>query len=114
MNPRVQAFAHAARGIREFVAGCTHAKIQLLAAASIVIAGSLLEFQPWEWIAVVLCIGLVLSMEAMNSALEELANEVSEERRERIRKAKDMASGAVLIASLASLVIAVILIGRRF
>ena len=35
-----------------------------------------LGFTKNEWIAVTICIGIVLSAEAMNSALEELADEV--------------------------------------
>lgn len=113
MKRRVQAFTDAARGILDFIRGGIHAKIQLAAAISIIIAGVLLEFRPWEWIAVFLCIGFVLSAEAMNSALETLADEVSLEKRPRLRKAKDMAAGAVLIAAVASLAVAAVLVGQR-
>lgn len=113
MRRRIQAFVHATRGIVGFLSSCANAKIQVCAAISIVIAGLVLEFQPWEWIAVVLCIGLVLSAEAMNSALETLADEVSEENRTRIGKAKDMAAGSVLIAAIASVAVASILLVQR-
>lgn len=80
----------------------------------IVVTGFLLEFTMNDWIVVVICIGMVLSAEAMNSAIEELANEVTGERKERIRKVKDMAAGAVLICSLTSIVVAVLVVARKF
>jgi diacylglycerol kinase (ATP) len=62
---------------------------------------------------VTVCIGMVLSAEAMNTALEQLADEVTEERKERIRRVKDMAAGAVLISSIASVVVALLLVSKR-
>ena len=51
---------------------------------------------------IVLAIGSVFTAEALNTALEFLADEVSEEQRERIRKAKDVGAGAVLLAAIAA------------
>jgi diacylglycerol kinase (ATP) len=53
-----------------------------------------------------LCIGMVWMAEALNTALEFLADEVSLEQRERIGKAKDVAAGGVLIVAMISVVIA--------
>lgn len=90
-----------------------NARIQLGAAVLALIAGFVFSFRPGEWIAVVLCVGMVLAAEAMNTALEVLADEVSEERRERIGKAKDLAAGSVLIAALASVAVAVVILLER-
>ncbi|MFD2256582.1 diacylglycerol kinase family protein [Luteolibacter algae] len=114
LKGRIRSVSHALRGVREMLLLGANAKLQLAAAAIVLIAGVLLRFSSSEWMAVSLCIGLVLSAEAMNTALEELADEVSEERRERIRRAKDMAAGAVLIASATALIVATIIIGQRF
>ena len=113
MRKWVQSFAHAFRGIREFIAIGTNAKIQVLAAIAVIAAGFILNFSPFEWIAVIVCIGAVLSAEAMNTAIEELANAVSEERSERIRRVKDIAAGAVLVAVLASTGVAAVLLLQR-
>jgi len=98
----------------DFIVCGRNSKIQLLGAVLIVVTGFLLEFTMNDWIVVVICIGMVLSAEAMNSAIEELANEVTGERKERIRKVKDMAAGAVLICSLTSIVVAVLVVARKF
>jgi diacylglycerol kinase (ATP) len=113
MRKCFQSFAHAFRGIREFIAIGSNARIQLLAAVVVGAAGFVFGFTPTEWIAVTLCIGAVLSAEAMNTAIEELANAISEERSERIRRVKDIAAGAVLVASLASVAVAAILVFQR-
>ena len=55
----------------------------------------------------------MLSAEAMNTALEELANEVSEERKPRIRRVKDIAAGSVLIATLSSIAVAIVVVSKR-
>lgn len=113
MKKRIQSFIDAFRGIRNFISSGTNAKIQILGAVGIIVLGFVFSFSPYEWIAVLICIGLVLSAEAMNTALEELANEVTKERKESIRRVKDMAAGSVLIASITSIAVAGILIFNR-
>ncbi len=108
-----RSFANAFRGIREFVSLGANAKIQVVAAIAILSFGFALGFDAVEWMAVAICIGFVLSAEAMNTAIEELANEVTEERRERIRRVKDIAAGAVLIASITALAVFVLLVSKR-
>lgn len=113
MKKRIESFGHAAQGIRDFISSGTNSKIQLLGAVAIVLIGASLGFTSTEWIAVTICIGAVLSAEAMNTAIEELANEVTEERKDRIRRVKDMAAGSVLILSLTSLVVAGLIVSKK-
>ena len=67
-----------------------------------------LHFQSWEWVAVLICIGMVWMAEALNTALELLADEVDRNHRPGIGLAKDMAAAGVLIASVASAIVAVL------
>jgi len=97
----------------EFVRLGANAKIQLVAAVLIVGLGLLLECGTYDWIAVVLCIGMVLSAEAMNTAIEQLADALRPERDERIRLVKDVAAGAVLISAIVSVVVAVLVIWKH-
>ncbi len=66
-----------------------------------------LRCEIWQWCVLGLCIGLVLSLELVNSALESLAKGVCTEHNEHVGRALDIASGAVLIASCMSAVIGV-------
>ena len=61
------------------------------------------------WIVICLCIGLVLSAEAVNSAIEALADRVSPAYDEAIKRTKDLAAGAVLLLAIASAVVGLII-----
>jgi diacylglycerol kinase len=80
-------------------------RIHVAAAVGMVIAGFGFELAAWEWVAMVFCIGLVLSVECMNTALERLANRVSLDWHPLIKQAKDCASGAVLLLTVMSALI---------
>ena len=60
---------------------------------------------PYEWLAVVVCFGLVLGGECLNSSIEAIVDLASPEYHELARKSKDAAAGGVLLFSLASLVV---------
>lgn len=64
-------------------------------------------FQPnYTWLAIFcLCIGVVMSLELVNSAIESLCDKVSQQEDPAIKIAKDCAAGAVLISSMASVLI---------
>jgi diacylglycerol kinase len=113
MRKRIESFGHACRGIVLLFARGVNARLMLLAALAAVAAGFPLNYSAAEWLGVSLCIGLVLAAEAINSALEMLADEVMPERREGIRNAKDLAAGGVLIASMGSLAVFVIILVSR-
>ncbi|HCR28852.1 MAG TPA: hypothetical protein DIV79_02390 [Opitutae bacterium] len=52
-------------------------------------------------------------MEAMNTAIEQLADALHPERDDRIRLVKDVAATAVLIAVMVSVVVAVLVVGKN-
>jgi diacylglycerol kinase len=62
-----------------------------------------LSSDEWRWI--ILAIALVWLSEALNTAIERLADAVTTERNENIGYAKDVAAGAVLAAAIVSVVI---------
>ena len=84
-----------------------------MAALAITVTGHLLDFGTYDWIAVILCIGMVLSAEAMNTAVELLADALQPDSDERIRVVKDVAAGAVLITAIASVVVAILLVWKH-
>lgn len=74
-------------------------------AAVVIATGFTLGLAAWEWVAVVLCIGLVISAECMNTALERLADRVSLDIHPLIKQAKDCASAAVLTLAITTAVV---------
>ncbi len=84
-------------------------KIQLVIAAATIAAAALLGISAAEWITVLVCVGMVIGMEMLNSALEQLCNKVESGYDPVIKAVKDIAAGAVLFASIISIAIGVII-----
>lgn len=84
--------------------------VQFVLAAMAVAAGLIMRLNMREWIAVVLCIGMVISAEMLNTCIEKLCDLHSKEFDERIRTIKDIAAGAVLIVSLTALFTALVIL----
>lgn len=102
----LHAFAFAIEGIRSM---CTERnfRIQLLFAAAAIILGLTLSISPAEWLAVALCIGMVLAAESFNSALEDTIDLACPHLDPVAKHAKDVAAGAVLICSITALIIGI-------
>lgn len=83
----------------------THALFTVLA----VIALLVLRPAPVWWALVALAAALVLALELVNSAVETVIDRLHPERHEEMRIAKDMLAGAVLLMSVAALVVALTL-----
>lgn len=89
-------------------------KIQLFLGTIAVVLGFYFSISTTEWFAVILCISAVLSAEVMNSAIENLSDKITKENDSYIKKAKDMGAGAVMVAALASIIIACIIFIPKF
>ncbi|HEY5408679.1 MAG TPA: diacylglycerol kinase family protein [Ginsengibacter sp.] len=62
-----------------------------------------------EWLAILFCSALVLSLEIINTAIEKLSNIVTMSIHPVIKLIKDMAAGAVFLVSIISLIIGAII-----
>jgi len=108
LQARAKSFGYAFNGLKVLLLTQPHARLHAIATVVVLIAGKILQLGLWEWVAILLCIGMVWMAEALNTALEFLADEVSLEKRDRIGNAKDVAAGGVLITAMISIAIAVI------
>ena len=64
-------------------------KIQVWIGLLVVITGLFLDLNPWEWVSIIITIGIVLALETFNSALETLCNVVSPAIDPKIKAVKD-------------------------
>lgn len=62
-----------------------------------------------EFLILLLVIGAVLAVEALNTALEELCDHVTPEEHPHIGRVKDLASGATLLMLIAALAIGLVI-----
>jgi len=84
-------------------------KIQVFCTIAITLAGFYFNISKTEWLIQISCIGLVMSLEGMNTAIESIADFIHPERHEAIGKIKDIAAGAVFIAAICSAIVALII-----
>ncbi len=112
-DPRhwIRKFHFAMRGIRFGMTGQSSFTIHLLVGLLVLILAGVLRCVAWQWCVLLLCIGLVFSAELANSAVEELVRGLCHEHNEHVGRALDIASGAVLVASLFSATIGIIVLG---
>jgi len=106
---RLQSFRFAARGIYRMVCSQHNAWIHAFATLVVVLAGVALNVSRGDWCWLVLCISLVWTAEAFNTAFECLANVASPDYHPLVRDAKDISAGAVLVAAIAAVIIGLII-----
>lgn len=110
-----KSFYFAFKGIADLLSGRhPNAMVHLVAVVSVCIAGYFFKISTSEWLAVILCFIAVITLEAMNSAIEYVVDLASPEFHPLAKKAKDMAAGAVLLAAIGTVVIAAIIFLPKF
>ena len=111
---RGRSFACAARGVILLLRTQANARIHLLATLLVIAAGLAFHITRGEWLPLTIAIGIVWIAEAVNTALEVLADRITRERDEQIGRAKDLAAGAVLLAAITAAVIGILVLGPHF
>ena len=107
-SSRWQSVLYALNGIRLLVRTQVNAQIHLVATCAVVVAGFYFSVSASEWCALVLAMGLVWAAEALNTGIEAVVDLVSPEKHELAGKAKDVAAAGVLLASVAALVVGLV------
>lgn len=108
---RIRSFGYAFKGIGQFIASQPNAWVHLTATVVVVALGFVFSISQGEWVALILAMGLVWTAEAMNTAIEWLVDLVSPEFNPLAGKVKDVAAGAVLLASIAAALVGIIVLG---
>lgn len=106
LNERLKSFRPALNGLKWFLQNEQNVRIHLFLSLLSVIAGIFFQISRNEWIGIILCMGMVLSLEAANSAIEQLVDLVSPKKNQLAGLVKDLAAAAVLIASLIAILVA--------
>jgi undecaprenol kinase len=108
-NRRATSFRNAFSGLYRLATTERHFQIHLFAAACAVILAALLGFSRVEWAILVVTISLVLVAEGVNSAIERTLDTTTPGFHPLAKAAKDISAGAVLVAAIASVIIALLL-----
>ena len=109
VKKRIKSFSYAFARLKVLFKEEHNARIHAVATLLVVAAGILFRITAGEWIAVVLCIGMGISAEAVNSSIERCADFVKQERDDRKRDIKDLGAAAVLVCAIAAAVVGCII-----
>ena len=102
IRKRMKSFGYAFSGILTLLHDEHNSRIHVFATVCAVAGGFLFGISGMELCVVALCCGTVLMAEAMNSAIEAIADLVSPDYHPLVRKAKDVAAAGVLMSALAA------------
>lgn len=100
------AFACATCGVRHAFSTQRNFKVHAVFAVLAVVLGFVLQIPQSSWLAVILCITAVFSLETLNTAVESIVDLVSPEWNRLAMVAKDCAAGSVFLAAIGSVVVA--------
>ncbi len=106
----LKSFPPAFAGIGRTVKRERNMRVHLCAVAFVVVTGIWQGLSAAHWAVELLCCGVVIGLELLNSAVEALCDRVTRENDPFIRRAKDAASGAVLAAAVFSVIIWLVLL----
>ena len=110
MNYRlIKSFGYAWQGLKYCFCFEKNFRAQLCVAIITFVIGFCFEISSHEWLTILFCSALVLSLEMINTTIEKLSNEISQSINPVIKQVKDIAAGAVFLSSMVSFIIGMII-----
>ncbi|MGB7756406.1 MAG: diacylglycerol kinase family protein [Salinisphaera sp.] len=106
---RIRSMRYAVAGIGEMLASQHNAWVHAAATVAVVCLGLAVGVSRIEWCVLILAIAAVWVAEALNTAFELLCDVASPDFHPVVKKAKDVAAGAVLLSALGSIAIGLII-----
>ncbi len=100
MKAFLLSFTHAIDGIRLLIVEERNYFVHILASIGVIAVAIILKAPIVEICVLAIMIGLVLATETLNTAIENIMDFVCLEKREQIRKIKDLSAAAVLITAI--------------
>lgn len=102
-------FRFAAEGVLHCFRTQKHMQLHFLMLALVLTSGLMLALEPRDMILLLFAITLVIAMEMVNSAVESVVDMVSASYSPAAKLAKDVAAGAVLVASVNAVITGVVI-----
>ena len=109
----LRSFGYAIEGLTQLVRRQRNARIHMILTIIACTAAWAWGLSRIEWLILILTIGLVLGLEAVNTAVEAVVDLVSPQFHPLAKLAKDVAAGGVLMAALCALGVGLLLFGER-
>lgn len=106
---RIKSFKFAFKGAWLLLKSEASIQVQFSIGVLMTIAGFVVGITPTEWMFQCLAIGLVLSIEGLNTAVEKLADFIHPDFHHKIGFIKDIAAGAVCFAAVIAVIVGLII-----
>ena len=104
MKKLYTAFGYALHGLQLAMRSEVNLRIHSVVAVAVTIAGLLLNISRFEWLIIILAIGLVFSAELFNTAIEKFCDTYTKEMNDGIKLVKDISAAAVVCSVVAAVV----------
>ena len=113
MSLFLRSFSYALKGI---VSALKQRNMKIIFGCAVltIFTAAFLKVTTSDWSILLVCIGLVISLEMMNCAVEGIVDIVHPHHGEKAGRIKDISAGAVLVFSVISLVIGILILGKYF
>lgn len=109
-----ESFRYAVSGILIAFQEERNFKIHTILAVLSIFFATILRCSLMEWIIILLCIGVVMSAEIFNTALENAMDWLDPQYNTYVKKVKDLAAGGVLVTSIAVALIGLLIFVPKF
>lgn len=106
---RIKSIGYAFKGAYLLITTEASLKVQFIIGILMTIVGFYYNLSATEWALQVMTIALIMSLEGLNTAIEEIADFIHPEQHKKIGLIKDLAAGAVFIFAIAALIIGCII-----
>jgi diacylglycerol kinase (ATP) len=113
ITDRIKSFGPAWKGLFWLFKNEGNAQFHLIATIVVIIAGLYFKVSNSEWTILFFAIGLVITSEALNTAIEKTIDLLHPQKHEKAGLVKDLAAAGVLIASITAVIIAALVFVPR-
>lgn len=111
---RMKSMGFALKGAIKLITTEHSVMVQFSIGVLLVVAGIYFDITMTEWLFQTLAIGLVLSIEGLNTAVEKIADFIHPNYHEKIGFIKDIAAGAVFFAAMTAIAIGLLIYVPKF
>lgn len=105
----ILSFRYAFEGIVAALKEEPNLKFHFLAGILVILLSIFLNISKQDWVVIILVIGLVISVELTNTAIEAVVDHLIQTNHPGAKLAKDISAGAVLISALTAAIVGVLI-----
>lgn len=102
----INSFKYALEGIFTALKAEKNMKIHFLIIILVIVLGIILKISKAEWIICIILFGFVITLELVNTAIENTVDLITQEKNPKAKIAKDVAAGGVVITTINAVIVA--------